>query len=87
MQSIKDFLEEKKRKMTIKAFDTIIEEKKEKLGGMIQNNKREVAIGASVMAGLIVLGLLSTIILFKGDVNYGKFNDYCWIYDDGLLCR
>ena len=45
MQLIKDFLEEKKRKMTIKAFDTIIEEKKEKLGGMIQNNKREVAIG------------------------------------------
>lgn len=58
MQSIKDFLEEKKRKMTIKAFDTIIEEKKEKLGGMIQNNKREVAIGAGVMAGLIVLGYL-----------------------------
>ena len=58
MQLIKDFLEEKKRKMTIKAFDTIIEEKKEKLGGMIQNNKREVAIGASVMAGLIVLGYL-----------------------------
>ena len=58
MQSIKDFLEEKKRKMTIKAFDTIIEEKKEKLGGMIQNNKREVAIGASVMAGPIVLGYL-----------------------------
>ena len=58
MQLIKDFLEEKKRKMKIKAFDTIIEEKKEKLGGMIQNNKREVAIGASVMAGLIVLGYL-----------------------------
>lgn len=58
MQLIKDFLEEKKRKMTIKAFDTIIEEKKEKLGGMIQNNKREVAIGAGVMAGLIVLGCL-----------------------------
>lgn len=58
MQLIKDFLEEKKRKMTIKAFDTIIEEKKEKLGGMIQNNKREVAIGAGVMAGLIVLGYL-----------------------------
>ena len=58
MQLIKDFLEEKKRKMTIKAFDTIIEEKKEELGGMIRNNKREVAIGAGVMAGLIVLGCL-----------------------------
>lgn len=58
MQLIKDFLEEKKRKMTIKAFDTIIEEKREELGGMIRNNKREVAIGAGVMAGLIVLGCL-----------------------------
>lgn len=58
MQLIKDFLEEKKRKMTIKAFDTIVEEKKEELGGMIRNNKREVAIGAGVMAGLIVLGCL-----------------------------
>ena len=58
MQSIKDFLEEKKRKMTIKAFDTIVEEKREELGDMIRNNKREVAIGAGVMAGLIVLGYL-----------------------------
>lgn len=58
MQMFKDFLEEKKRKMTIKAFDTIVEEKKEELGDMIRNNKQEVAIGAGVMVGLIVLGYL-----------------------------
>ena len=44
--------------MTVDAFDTIVDNKKEKVVEFIKDNKMEVAVGAGVMAGLIVLGCL-----------------------------
>ena len=58
MKIFKNFLKEKKQKMTVDAFDTIVDDKKEKMVEFIKNNKMEVAVGAGVMAGLIVLGFL-----------------------------
>ena len=58
MKIFKNFLKEKKEKMTVDAFDTIVDNKKEKVMGFIKDNKMEVAVGAGVMAGLIVLGCL-----------------------------
>ena len=46
MKIFKNFLKEKKREMTVDAFDTIVD------------NKMELAVGAGVMAGLIVLGCM-----------------------------
>ena len=56
MKIFKNFLKEKKREMTVDAFDTIVDNKKEKVIDFIKDNKMEVAVGAGVMAGLIVLG-------------------------------
>ena len=56
MKIIKDLLNEKKREMTVDAFDTIMNNKKEKVVGFIQDNKMELAVGAGVMAGLLILG-------------------------------
>ncbi len=47
----KNFIKEKKREITVEAFDTIVEEK-------IENNKKEIAIAAGVAVGLVVLGCL-----------------------------
>lgn len=58
MKIFKDFLKEKKEKMTVDAFDTIVDNKKEKVVEFIKDNKMELAVGAGVMAGLIVLGCL-----------------------------
>lgn len=58
MKIIKNFLNNKKREMTVEAFDTIVETKKEELGTVIRDNKREIAIGVGLMAGLLVLGCL-----------------------------
>ena len=44
--------------MTVDAFDTIVDNKKEKVVEFIKDNKMEVAVGAGVMAGLIVLGCM-----------------------------
>ena len=58
MKIFKNFLKEKKREMTVEAFDTIMDNKKEKVVEFIKDNKMELAVGAGVMAGLIVLGCL-----------------------------
>lgn len=58
MKIFKNFIKEKKREMTVDAFDTIVDNKKEKVVDFIKDNKMEVAVGAGVMAGLIVLGCL-----------------------------
>ena len=58
MKIFKNFLKEKKQKMTVDAFDTIVDNKKEKVVEFIKDNKMELAVGAGVMAGLIVLGCL-----------------------------
>lgn len=58
MKIIKNFLNNKKREMTVEAFDTIVETKKEELGTVIRDNKREITIGVGLMAGLLVLGCL-----------------------------
>lgn len=58
MKIFKNFLKEKKREMTVDAFDTIVDNKKEKVVEFIKDNKMEVAVGAGVMAGLIVLGCI-----------------------------
>jgi hypothetical protein len=51
MKVFKNFWKEKKREMTVEAFDTIVENK-------LENNKREIAIAAGVAAGLVILGCL-----------------------------
>lgn len=56
MKIFKNFVKEKKREMTVEAFDTIVDNKKEKVVEFIQNNKMEIAVGAGVMAGLLILG-------------------------------
>ena len=56
MKIFKDLLNEKKREMTVDAFDTIVNNKKEKVVGFIQDNKMELAVGAGVLAGLLILG-------------------------------
>lgn len=58
MKIFKNFLKEKKEKMTVDAFDTIVDNKKEKVLEFVKDNKMELAVGAGVMAGLIVLGCL-----------------------------
>lgn len=58
MKIFKNFLKEKKREMTVDAFDTIVDNKKEKVVEFIKDNKMELAVGAGVMAGLIVLGCM-----------------------------
>ena len=58
MKIFKNFLKDKKQKMTVDAFDTIVDNKKEKVVEFIKDNKMEVAVGAGVMAGLIILGCL-----------------------------
>lgn len=58
MKIFKNFVKEKKREMTVEAFDTIIDNKKEKVFEFVKDNKIELAVGAGVMAGLIVLGCL-----------------------------
>lgn len=58
MKIFKNFLKEKKREMTVEAFDTIMDNKKEKVFEFIKDNKIELAVGAGVMAGLVVLGCL-----------------------------
>ena len=56
MKIFKDLLNEKKREMTVDAFDTIVNNKKEKVFEFVQDNKMELAVGAGVMAGLLILG-------------------------------
>ena len=58
MKIFKNFLKEKKQKMTVNAFDTIVDNKKEKVMEFIKDNKMEVAVGAGVMAGLLILGCM-----------------------------
>lgn len=58
MKIFKNFLKEKKREMTVEAFDTIMDNKKEKVFEFVKDNKIELAVGAGVMAGLVVLGCL-----------------------------
>ena len=57
MKIFKNFLKEKKEKMTVDAFDTIIDNKKEKVVDFIKDNKMEV-VGAGVMASLLILGCM-----------------------------
>lgn len=54
MKIFKNFLKEKKEKMTVDAFDTIIDNKKEKVVDFIKDNKMELAVGA----GLLILGCM-----------------------------
>ena len=42
--------------MTVEAFDTIVDNKKEKVVEFIRDNKMELAVGAGVLAGLLILG-------------------------------
>ena len=58
MKIFKNFLKEKKEKMTVDAFDTIIDNKKEKVVEFISDNKMELAVGAGVMASLLILGYM-----------------------------
>ena len=58
MKIFKNFLKEKKREMTVDAFDTIVDNKKEKVVEFVKDNKMELVVGAGVMAGLIVLGCI-----------------------------
>lgn len=58
MKIFKKILDNKKREMTVEAFDTIVETKKEEIGTVIRDNKREIVIGVGLMAGLLVLGCL-----------------------------
>ena len=58
MKIFKNFLKEKKEKMTVDAFDTIIDNKKEKVVDFIKDNKMELAVGAGVMASLLILGCM-----------------------------
>lgn len=58
MKIFKKFLDNKKREMTVEAFDTIVETKKEEIGTVIRDNKREIVIGVGLMAGLLILGCL-----------------------------
>lgn len=58
MKIFKKFLDNKKREMTVEAFDVIVETKKEEIGTVIRDNKREIVIGVGLMAGLLVLGCL-----------------------------
>ena len=58
MKIFKNFVKEKKREMTVEAFDTIVDNKKEKLVEFIQANKMELAVGAGVMASLLILGCM-----------------------------
>lgn len=58
MKIFKNFLKEKKREMTVDAFDTIVDNKKEKVMEFIKDNKMEVAVGAGVMASLLILGCI-----------------------------
>ena len=51
MKIFKNFWKEKKREMTVEAFDTIVEDK-------LENHKQELAIAAGVAAGLVILGCL-----------------------------
>ena len=53
MKIFKNFLKEKKREMTVDAFDTIVDNKKEKVVEFIKDNKMELAVGAALMAGLL----------------------------------
>ena len=56
MKIFKNFLNEKKREITVDAFDTIVDNKKEKVLEFVQDNKMELAVGAGVLAGLLILG-------------------------------
>ena len=56
MEIFKNFLNEKKREITVDAFDTIVDNKKEKVLEFVQDNKMELAVGAGVLAGLLILG-------------------------------
>ena len=56
MKIFKDLLNEKKREITVDAFDTIVNNKKEKVVGFTQDNKMELAVGAGILAGLLILG-------------------------------
>ena len=58
MKIFKNFLKEKKQKMTVDAFDTIVDNKKEKVLEFVKDNKMELAVGAGVMAGLLILGCM-----------------------------
>ena len=58
MKIFKNFLKEKKEKMTVDAFDTIIDNKKEKVVDFIKDNKMELTVGAGVMASLLILGCM-----------------------------
>lgn len=58
MKIFKNFVKEKKREMTVEAFDTIVDNKKEKLVEFIQANKMELAVGAGVIASLLILGCM-----------------------------
>ena len=56
MEIFKNFLNEKKREITVDAFDAIVDNKKEKVLEFVQDNKMELAVGAGVLTGLLILG-------------------------------
>lgn len=81
INKIKQFYENKKREMTLEAFDTVVEDKKEEVRNILKERK-ELLIGAGVIAGLCIFGLINRkppakapntviIIINKGEVNYG----------------
>lgn len=57
MKIFKDFIRDKKRDITVEAFDTIVDNKKEKLKDICLENK-EIILGAGITAGLLVFGLM-----------------------------
>ena len=59
MKHFKDFFNQKKKEITVEAFDNIMEDKKEKVKDILVEHKTGVAFAAGVAAGLLVLGCLN----------------------------
>lgn len=81
MKKIKQWCELKKREMTLEAFDTIVEDKKEEVRNTVRERK-ELLIGVGLVAGLCIFGLINRkppakapntviVIINKGEVNHG----------------
>lgn len=81
MKKIKQWYELKKREMTLEAFDTIVEDKKEEVRNTVKEQK-ELLIGVGVVACLCIFGLINRkssaktpntiiVIINKGEVNHG----------------
>ena len=59
MKRFKNFFNQKKKELTVEAFDNIMDSKKEELKDIVVEHRTEVAFAAGVVAGLLVLGCIS----------------------------